>query len=41
MNTRERRRALLAALPEDKRIVAELAARFDVTTGRANLRAHT
>ena len=33
MNTRERRRALLAALQSDKRVVvAELAARFDVTT---------
>ena len=33
MNTRERRRALLAALQRDKRvIVAELAARFNVTT---------
>lgn len=33
MNTRERRRALLAALEQDKRVVvAELAERFDVTT---------
>lgn len=33
MNTRERRRALLAALERDKRVVvAELAERFDVTT---------
>ncbi|MDY6269722.1 MAG: DeoR family transcriptional regulator [Selenomonadaceae bacterium] len=33
MNTRERRRALLAALEQDKRVVvAELAERFGVTT---------
>ena len=33
MNTRERRRALLAALEQDKRVVvAELAERFAVTT---------